>query len=952
MVREPHQHQTQRMEARRVTHVHSKSGLLLILRGGGENYNDDSSSTTNINDERQEEDALSKQVDSSDPEQKKSMISWLVGSLFDLPDDSKLSETAPLEQEAAGGSVVSSPPLSRPSASSSSLSQKTGRGGALVKEKSSMLRSRFKWLGPLDTSRVAPSAARLLRDEDSDDGGSSFRRRVSPQTDGIVSGAQQQSARTTSSIGSSSSRSTTSRITESVIASAQSVSRVWWVNTWAEQLPDDEDEELAIVNALQDDRVLTGDATDDTIADEQEDDEEEEEYADDDEDELLDVTILNVPIPAEATNDEMGDLDALVDEALSLAVRNETVAKAIFGAGSNVDIETEVGTPKTESAMQFESTLTIPLHANVSTVESLPAKSVSPYVSSGFVSTILDDLALPLLKILDRANFICRLVCIQWRSIDKLLTLGYADEHPVWRVSSHLRTFRKSAAKVTGLHGVLSGKPRQPSAGTVDDEQLGLVRRRLAAIDRARRNVERASAIASNSTVTRRLLFWKVREPAETGNQYAFVLRKSSKEKLEEERRKDRVREIDKQMHEAQQRLMQLACEKDVLQRRPNPLWNYTTTDTSPDAVKNESRASSAHDGSVAASRQFNFPHPDLVSEYLDMLFASGRLVKLNHTDIWRNGNVDEYDDEDELALPMQREEDRKQRNGNGGSGGSWLLRNGLGEKIGETTETAAYKAVCSALMSVLARSISSLHGVNVMTYSDIRLSTEQAPDLPPISAGIIPGSSQNRNYAHEAFQDAMRRGAKKRRANKRRDNFIQRDAVVETLTSQCQIAAPLLKLFPLAWQRAMLGNIVTMSTAIIADFCEGIEFQILGHRLSFAFTPITEEDMIRGMVRDSFNNPRRTNPEQFEAAVRATAEEVGENLKFLDRWHERALGSGMLRTQIATLIARLVLTLTDDTLCGSRIDLWAAHAGGPRLLAALEYRTTPSYMDEAGRQQ
>jgi hypothetical protein len=172
----------------------------------------------------------------------------------------------------------------------------------------------------------------------------------------------------------------------------------------------------------------------------------------------------------------------------------------------------------------------------------------------------------------------------------------------------------------------------------------------------------------------------------------------------------------------------------------------------------------------------------------------------------------------------------------------------------------------------------------------------------------------------------------------------VQREAVVETLTSQCQIAAPLLKLFPLAWQRALMSNIVTMATSIISDFCEGIEFQILGHRLTFAFTPITEDDMIRGMVRDSFNNPRRTHPELFEAAVRATAESVGENLKFLDRWHERALGSDVLRTQIATLIARLVLTLTDDALCGSRLDLWAAQAGGPRLLAALEYRTGPRY--------
>jgi hypothetical protein len=50
---------------------------------------------------------------------------------------------------------------------------------------------------------------------------------------------------------------------------------------------------------------------------------------------------------------------------------------------------------------------------------------------------------------------------------------------------------------------------------------------------------------------------------------------------------------------------------------------------------------------------------------------------------------------------------------------------------------------------------------------------------------------------------------------------------------------------------------------------------------------------------------------------------------------------------QIATLIARLVLTLIDDVLGGARMDMWAAHAGGPRLVAGLEYRTTPQYMEE-----
>lgn len=99
---------------------------------------------------------------------------------------------------------------------------------------------------------------------------------------------------------------------------------------------------------------------------------------------------------------------------------------------------------------------------------------------------------------------------------------------------------------------------------------------------------------------------------------------------------------------------------------------------------------------------------------------------------------------------------------------------------------------------------------------------------------------------------------------------------------------------------------------------------------------------MIRAMHSTGSNTPQPEDIEKFEAAVRATAEDVAEGLQFLDRWHERALGGGMLRTQIATLIARLVLTLVDDILVASKMDLWATQAGGPRLVAGLEYRSIP----------
>ena len=511
------------------------------------------------------------------------------------------------------------------------------------------------------------------------------------------------------------------------------------------------------------------------------------------------------------------------------------------------------------------------------------------------------------------------------------------------RVSPKLRYVRKAAAHLTGLHGVVSGKPRAVFE-EADEERMGALRRRLAAIESARHNVERA-AILENQAVKKRY-FWQRKGP-DYAEQLKVIVERASHERLKEERRKERVRAIDKQMQHAQELLGRLACEKDVLQRCLNPLWNYTT-----DAAAKPEKNTTETDDSFSSSRNFIFPPGDLVDEYLDMLLASGRLTRMNHTDLWRNDVENDMDDEDELSSPVpliRQPEIGKPKRGETGSTGSWLLRNGFGEKIGVAVEIAAYKAICQAVMSLLARAISGIHGVNVMASSDIRLSMEQAPDLPPIAAGMIPGSGRNRNYAQDAIQDAMRRGARRHRSKKRRidDNFVQRDAVVETLASECLIACPLLNLFPIAWQRAIIGNCVVMATAVVHDFCEGLEFQILGHRLSLAFHPISEEDMIRGMFMDSHNSRPPRNPEEFEMAVKTTAEEVAGNLKFLDRWHERALGSGMVRDQIANLIARLVLSIVDDILGGSRMDLWALHAGGPRLRACLEYRTTANYMED-----
>ena len=585
------------------------------------------------------------------------------------------------------------------------------------------------------------------------------------------------------------------------------------------------------------------------------------------------------------------------------------------------------------------------------------------------------------------------------------------------RVSRKLRTIRKVAAHYTGLHGIVSGKGRKSGSRVSDvdktvelnEEDLGVIRRRIAAIEAARRRVASAKPDANAIRSARQAAYAKIpawrrpvarliRRPGnvtiETNDvtEQASVTEKNyagideatrrpandqgisqlpsvpnssmdqepSEPPMSEEER-ERVKEIDRMIQEGQTRILELQIKKDSLQKRPNPLYNYTTPKLGVDAaepIKDDEKD----------DRVFNFPPENIVGEYIDELISMGRLQKMNHTDLWKR-RLD-FDEEegigDDLLTPsgdaqkLYESKAKVNKNGNGNGkpknngGGSWLLRqslgagSSLGEKIGESIENAAYKGVASSIMAILARSIAALHGVNVMKHSDIRLFVESAPDLPPVSKTMF----QDNDYAKEAIGKAIRKGSRKKRKRKQNrayeygndsgdDSFIQRDAVVETLVSHCQISAPLLKLFPPAWQRVLLGNIITIVAAVVSDFAEGVQFQILGHQLSFSFKPITEADIIQHIGVGGFRfNHRRTKPEEFEAAVRATAVDISEGLGFLERWHERALGGDLLRAQIGNLIARVVLTLVDEVLHSARMDLWSAQVGGPRVVAGLEYRS------------
>ncbi len=506
-----------------------------------------------------------------------------------------------------------------------------------------------------------------------------------------------------------------------------------------------------------------------------------------------------------------------------------------------------------------------------------------------------------------------------------------------------LRSLRKTASSLTGVHGLFSGKGRDgyktgPSseieAPTLEGEDLSqeamILKRRIQAIEvvrgraathdikdiEAREKLQKVSAevesIVPPGTATLDLpdneggVLGDAAGELETADQDLL-----SKDVAQIQLSK-RVQELDRTMGDHNRAIRQLQLEKDRLQGRLNPLQNETFIDE------------------------------ELIDEYIEHLCEAGRLMLLNHTELWEDG-VDDGDDEEQIGEDLFT----SQTGAGGGkgqvsnSGGSWILRQTLGreksigEKIGETIETVTYRVICKYVMKAFAGAIGALHGTNVLNKGDIRLYVLPNARVP------LPGGASGEDangYATSALKAAINRGRGKPLGPPPGD-FLQREAVTETLLSHCQISAPLLKLFPIALQRALLGNIVTLVTCIVSDAADGIQVQILGHQLTTSFKPMGETEVVGRMRRGAFasaRNPRRT--EEFERAVREVGFELSKQLKFLDKWHERVLGSGLLRSQIGNLIARLVLTLVDDILGGAKVDMWSG-GGGPRVLMGVEFR-------------
>merc|ERR1712157_401012 len=78
-----------------------------------------------------------------------------------------------------------------------------------------------------------------------------------------------------------------------------------------------------------------------------------------------------------------------------------------------------------------------------------------------------------------------------WETIDKITSFGLSNTNPNYRLSKKLYYIRKKTASITGLHGIISGKQVLEENKKNNDEKLGIIKRKLLVIERAKERITR-----------------------------------------------------------------------------------------------------------------------------------------------------------------------------------------------------------------------------------------------------------------------------------------------------------------------------------------------------------------------------------------------------------------------------------------------------------------------------
>jgi len=357
--------------------------LFARVRGGGSSDNDAATTSGATLSTAEENDGTSEATDAAE---KKSLSARFLGSLLDLSNDIKAEAAEDTSSTAA-----------------STEDDKIGRGGALVTAKPT--RSLPRWLGALDNSRVAPFALRLLPRASVDNG----------EDESEAPKALPRTITTT--------KTASRSLTERVVARAKSVQKVWWVDTWAEQLPTSEQDEEKLLAVVEEQKLerrstMDGAAVKNASAAELTETEPVEVTDEDhDEDEEINVEQASSSFPSLQEDDEE-KVDAIAqNRTIALEWEAEVVAETLVAIESEAEAATKKHhhskkkkkhkTHKKEDA-KGEAVLNAVSNAttlegvsgpsadqqnvstssdsNVSIVETSP---VSAYVSSGYVSGVL-----------------------------------------------------------------------------------------------------------------------------------------------------------------------------------------------------------------------------------------------------------------------------------------------------------------------------------------------------------------------------------------------------------------------------------------------------------------------------------------------------------------------------------------------------------------------------------
>lgn len=332
----------------------------------------------------------------------------------------------------------------------------------------------------------------------------------------------------------------------------------------------------------------------------------------------------------------------------------------------------------------------------------------------------------------------------------------------------------------------------------------------------------------------------------------------------------------------------------------------------------------------------------EVVKSYIQGLKDRGVLIPLDHVKLWGDSDWEDEEEDhvgDDLFDDRTKGGGKKKKLKRPSGGGSWILRQSvpswlgfaatndkedtegekkeedhhehhhIGIKLTSGLEETLYNIVVRSVMKGVVGGVANLHGLGIGGVGEVKLTRIK---------GVKRAGTERRKERPGAYQEQY--------------NYPQLGIVTEQLLSQMQIAAPLLKLFPIKLQRCLLQNLVIILTITLRDALRGVHLNILGSSFRFDLQPIHFK------YRDF--DPHGNLESIDEEAVANLAKNILPSLTFMTSWHERVLGSNILRQQVAQLLARIVVMLVQGTVGSGRFDFWGCEGkGGVSVRCGVKYR-------------